>query len=113
AGVLSTISGILFGFVLAAISIFSSANSDKEGAINALKQNNVLPTLVNRLLSTGLTLIVACIFPLIAMFLPDDVIVAGKPIDFLFILLGLSSLIISLYTFGRCWLVLRKIFPHL
>ncbi|HCQ4607371.1 TPA: hypothetical protein OKV72_002354 [Escherichia coli] len=113
AGVLSTISGILFGFVLAAISIFSSANSDKEGAINTLKQNNVLPTLVNRLLSTGLTLIVACIFPLIAMFLPDDVIVAGKPIDFLFILLGLSSLIISLYTFGRCWLVLRKIFPHL
>ncbi|TQN81305.1 UNVERIFIED_ORG: hypothetical protein FHU01_1889 [Citrobacter freundii] len=113
AGVLSTISGILFGFVLAAISIFSSADSDKEGAINALKRNNILPTIVNRLLSTGLTLIVACVFPLIAMFLPDDVIAVGQPIDFLFILLGLSSLMISLYTFGRCWSILRRIFPHL
>lgn len=113
AGVLSTISGILFGFVLAAISIFSSTDSDKEGAINALKRNNILPTIVNRLLSTGLTLIVACVFPLIAMFLPDDIIVAGQPIDFLFILLGLSSLIISLYTFGRCWSILHRIFPHL
>lgn len=113
AGVLSTISGILFGFVLAAISIFSSADSDKEGAINALKRNNILPTIVNRLLSTGITLIVACVFPLIAMFLPDDVIVVGQPIDFLFILLGLSSLMISLYTFGRCWSILRRIFPHL
>ncbi|QIP56848.1 hypothetical protein [Hafnia alvei] len=113
AGVLSTISGILFGFVLAAISIFSSADSDKEGAINALKRNNILPTIVNRLLSTGLTLIIACVFPLIAMFLPDDIIVASQPIDFLFILLGLSSLMVSLYTFGKCWLILRRIFPHL
>jgi hypothetical protein len=113
AGVLSTISGILFGFVLAAISIFSSADSDKEGAISALKRNNILPTIVHRLLSTGLTLIIACIFPLIAMFLSSDVIILGQPIDYLFILLGLSSLLISLITFGRCWLVLRKIFPHL
>ncbi|ELN2579136.1 hypothetical protein RY966_004961 [Enterobacter kobei] len=113
AGVLSTISGILFGFVLAAISIFSCAEGDKEGAISALKRNNILPTIVNRLLSTGLTLIVACMFPLIAMFLSDDVFIFGKPIDYLFILLGLSSLLISLYTLSRCWSILRKIFPHL
>lgn len=113
AGVLSTISGILFGFVLAAISIFSSADNEKEGAISALKRNNILPTIVNRLLSTGVTLIVACMFPLIAMFLPDDVVIFGEPIDYLFILLGLSSLLISLFTFGRCWSTLRKIFPHL
>ena len=113
AGVLSTISGILFGFVLAAISIFSSADSDKDGAINALKRNNILPTLINRLLSTGLTLILACLFPLIAKFLPEDVKVFAQPIDFLFLLLGLSSLLLSLCTFGRCWLVLRRIFPHL
>lgn len=98
AGVLSTISGILFGFVLAAISIFSSADSDKDGAINALKRNNILPTLINRLLSTGLTLILACLFPLIAMFLPEDVKVFAQPIDFLFLLLGLSSLLLSLCT---------------
>lgn len=113
AGVLSTVSGILFGFVLAAISIFSSANSDKDGAINALKRNNILPLIIKRLLSTGVTLIMACIFPLIAMFLPNDLILKGNPIDFVFILLGLSSLLISLYTFTRCWYSLRNIFPHL
>lgn len=113
AGVLSTISGILFGFVLAAISIFSSADSDKDGTINALKRNHILPTIIKRLLSTGFTLIVACMFPLIAMFLSGDVTVFGQPVDFLFILFGLSSLLISLFTFGRCWYVLRNIFPHL
>lgn len=112
-GVLSTVSGILFGFVLAAISIFSSANSDEDGAINALKRNNILPIIINRLLSTGVTLIIACIFPLLAMFLPDDLLVHGNPIDYIFILLGLSSLLISLYTFSRCWYTLRNIFPHL
>ncbi|MEL5627795.1 hypothetical protein SSARUM2_002133 [Serratia sp. K-E0102] len=113
AGVLSTISGILFGFVLAAISIFSSADSDKEGAINALKRNRILPAIIKRLLSTGFTLIVACMFPLIAMFLPEDTMIFNQPIDYLFILLGLSSLLISLCTFGRCWYTLRNIFPHL
>lgn len=48
AGVLSTVSGILFGFVLAAISIFSSAKSDEDGAINALKRNNILPLIIKR-----------------------------------------------------------------
>lgn len=113
AGVLSTVSGILFGFVLAAISIFSSANSDKDGAINALKRNNILTLIIKRLLSTGVTLIMACVLPLIAMFLPDDLVLKGNPIDFVFILLGLSSLLISLYTFSRCWYSLRNIFPHL
>lgn len=113
AGVLSTISGILFGFVLAAISIFSSADSDKEGAINALKRNRILPAIIKRLLSTGFTLIVACMFPLIAMFLSEDTMIFNQPIDYLFILLGLSSLLISLCTFGRCWYTLRNIFPHL
>ncbi|HDL7801200.1 TPA: hypothetical protein PXP53_004238 [Yersinia enterocolitica] len=113
AGVLSTISGILFGFVLAAISIFSSANSDKDGTINALKRNRIIPAIIKRLFSTGITLIVACMFPLIAMFLPEDVTIYEMPIDFLFILLGLSSLLISLFTFGKCWYTLRNIFPHL
>lgn len=113
AGVLSTVSGILFGFVLAALSIFSSIDADKENALGALKRNNILGTIMSRLLSTGFTLILACIFPLVAMFLPAGYVVFGKTIDFVFILLGLSSLLISLYTFTRCWFSLRKIFPHM
>lgn len=113
AGVLSTVSGILFGFVLAALSIFSSIDADKENALGALKRNNILGTIMSRLLSTGFTLILACIFPLVAMFLPSSYVVFGKAIDYLFILLGLSSLLISLITFTRCWFSLRKIFPHM
>lgn len=41
AGVLSTVSGILFGFVLAAITIFTSADSSK-GVLGALKKNNAI-----------------------------------------------------------------------
>ena len=113
AGVLSTVAGILFGFVLAAISIFSSADGKKDGAIKALKQNNILPTIIARLLATGFTLIIACILPMIAMFLAPEVTVLGKPIDYVFVLLGFSSLIISMMTFSRCWYTLRSIFPHL
>lgn len=113
AGVLSTVSGILFGFVLAAISIFSSADGKKDGAIKALKQNNILPTLISRLLATGFTLIIACLLPMIAMFLSSEVIVFGNPIDYLFVLLGFSSLTLSMFTFSKCWYTLRNIFPHL
>ncbi|MBN6246864.1 hypothetical protein JZM20_29390, partial [Escherichia coli] len=51
AGVLSTVAGILFGFVLAAISIFSSASSSTDGIIFALKQNKILPKIIHNLLS--------------------------------------------------------------
>lgn len=113
AGVLSTVAGILFGFVLAAISIFSSADGKKDGAIKALKQNNILPTIISRLLATGFTLIIACLLPMVAMFLPSDVLVLGKPVDYLFVILGFSSLVLSMCTFSRCWYTLRNIFPHL
>ncbi|CAI1521027.1 hypothetical protein [Serratia fonticola] len=113
ASVISTVSGILFGFVLAAISIFSSADGGKEGAINALKRNNILPAIIRRLLSTGVTLIIACLFPMIAMFLAPEVKFFEKPIDYLFILLGFSSFILSMVTFVRCWYTLKNIFPHL
>jgi len=110
AGVLSTVAGILFGFVLAAVSIFSSANSD-DGIIDALKRNKVLPNLINKLLDTGITLILACIFPLIAMFLPNTPEVTS--FDFVFILIGLAYLLISMLTFYLCWRKLSWIFPHM
>lgn len=113
AGVLSTVSGILFGFVLAAISIFSSAGESKDGVINALKRNNILPAIIKRLLSTGYTLIVACLLPMLAMFLAPETKVFGKSIDYVFILLGFSALMLSLVTFTSCWYKLRNIFPHL
>lgn len=113
AGVLSTVSGILFGFVLAAISIFSSASGNDNGIIDALKKNNILPVIISKLLSTGVTLILSCIFSLIAMFLPSEKQYLNTDLDFLFIIIGLSLLVISIYTFSSCWRKLTWIFPYM
>ncbi|MGX8826198.1 hypothetical protein ACWWJI_18085 [Proteus mirabilis] len=109
AGVVSTISGILFGFVLAAISILSSS-SNSNGIIDALKKNNAFQLLVRGLLSTGITLITACLFTLISMFLPSNNIFFS---DVIFLLIGLFYILISIVTFMLCWRKLSWIFPHM
>ncbi|HGN0166388.1 hypothetical protein [Proteus mirabilis] len=109
AGVVSTISGILFGFVLAAISILSSSSSSN-GIIDALKKNNAFQLLVRGLLSTGITLITACLFTLISMFLPSNNIFFS---DVIFLLIGLFYILISIVTFMLCWRKLSWIFPHM
>ncbi|WON77549.1 hypothetical protein [Serratia sp. UGAL515B_01] len=111
AGVLSTVSGILFGFVLAAITIFTSADSSK-GLLGALKKNNVLKGIVSGLINTGATLIASCIFPLVAMFFHKSQVV-NLPVDFALTLLGLSFLMISITTFFFSWRNLAMIIPHL
>ncbi|WP_454777089.1 hypothetical protein [Klebsiella oxytoca] len=113
AGVLSTVAGILFGFVLAAISIFSSASSSPDGIISALKQTKILPKIIMNLLTTGATLILACIFPLIAMFISDKVIVNTLRVDFLLTLFGFSILILSVFSFISTWRKINWILPHI
>lgn len=109
AGVVSTISGILFGFVLAAISILSSSSS-QDGIVDALKKNNAFKELIHGLLNTGITLIIACLFTLISMFLPNDNSLIS---DLTFLLIGLYYILISIATFLLCWRKLSWIFPHM
>lgn len=113
AGVLSTVSGILFGFVLASISVFSSASSSKEGIIHALKANKILPQIIKNLLSTGVMLILACIFPLIAMFINDKIIVKEIRLDFILTLFGFSILMLSIGSFISTWRRINWILPHI
>ncbi len=113
AGVLSTVAGILFGFVLAAISIFSSASSSPDGIIFALKQTKILPKIILNLLTTGATLILACVFPLIAMFVSDKIIIHTLRVDFLLTLFGFSILILSIISFISTWRKINWIFPHI
>ncbi|WP_316538100.1 hypothetical protein [Klebsiella grimontii] len=113
AGVLSTVAGILFGFVLAAISIFSSASSSPDGIIFALKQTKILPKIIMNLLTTGATLILACVFPLIAMFVSDKVIAHDLRVDFLLTLFGFSILILSIISFISTWRKINWILPHI
>jgi hypothetical protein len=110
AGVLSTVSGILFGFVLAAITIFTSADSSK-GVLGALKKNNALKDIICGLIATGATLIASCVFPLVAMFI--QVKIFDTSVDYALILLGLAYLLISIITFFFCWKNLALIIPHL
>lgn len=113
AGVLSTVAGILFGFVLAAISIFSSASSSPDGIIYALKQNKILPQIIRNLLSTGATLILACIFPLIAMFISDKITVYSIRVDFALTLFGFSILLLSIFSFISTWRKINWILPYI
>lgn len=113
AGVLSTVAGILFGFVLAAISIFSSASSSPDGIIFALKQTKILPKIILNLLTTGATLILACVFPLIAMFVSDKIIIHTLRVDFLLTLFGFSILILSIISFISTWRKINWILPHI
>lgn len=112
-GVLSTVAGILFGFVLAAISIFSSASSSPDGIIQALKSTKILPKLIESLLSTGATLIIACIFPLIAMFISDKFTIYAIRLDFALTLFGLSTLLVSIASFVSAWKKINWILPHI
>ncbi|MGK1713524.1 hypothetical protein ACR91F_27610, partial [Klebsiella pneumoniae] len=104
---------ILFGFVLAAISIFSSASSSTDGIIFALKQNKILPKIIRNLLSTGVTLILACIFPLIAMFINEKIIITSVRLDFTLTLYGFSTLIVSIVSFASTWRKINWILPHI
>lgn len=113
AGVLSTVSGILFGFVLAAISIFSSASSGPDGIIQALKSTKVLPKIIQNLLSTGVTLVLACIFPLLAMFITEKITLHAVRIDFFLTLFGLSTLLVSIGSFVSTWRKINWILPHI
>ncbi|ASM01993.1 hypothetical protein BVG88_07390 [Serratia marcescens] len=113
AGVLSTVAGILFGFVLAAISIFSSSSSSKDGIVHALKQNKILSKILENLLATGATLIFACLFSMIAMFITDNVILYSTRVDFALTTLGLCTLLISILSFSLTWRKINWIIPHM
>ncbi|ATR41650.1 hypothetical protein LNM76_24210 [Klebsiella pneumoniae] len=113
AGVISTVSGILFGFVLATISIFSAASTNSNGVLKALKNNNILQGIVTNLLAAGATLITACLISLIAMFASEQLIYNDKKIEFIFIIQSLSLLIVAIIMFGFTWRKINWILPYI
>ncbi len=112
-GVISTVSGILFGFILATISIFSAASENSNGIIKALKNNNILQVIIVNLLTAGASLITACVIALIAMFANEKTLLHGEKIKFILIIESLSLLIISVITFAFTWRKVNWILPHI
>lgn len=113
AGVISTVSGILFGFVLATISIFSAASANSNGVLKALKNNNILQEIVTNLLAAGATLITACVISLIAMFASEQLVFNDKKLEFILIIQSLSLLIVAIIMFGFTWRKINWILPYL
>ncbi len=113
AGVISTVSGILFGFVLATISIFSAASANSNGVLKALKNNNILQGIVTNLLAAGATLITACLISLVAMFVSDNLVYNDQKIEFIFIIQSLSLLIVAVIMFGFTWRKINWFLPHI
>lgn len=108
AGALSTISGVLFGFVLASVTILSSFDNSK-GLIGALQANGVLKGIIEGLFATGMTLIAACISAMVSMFAP---VAYGLALDYYTLLLAVSYLVISMITFCMNWKELSAVIGH-
>jgi hypothetical protein len=70
ASAVSTLSGILFGFVMASITLFASAKDNK--LIRNTTLTGYLPKLVNRLHVTMGLLLFVCFTFLLVLFLPDS-----------------------------------------
>jgi hypothetical protein len=70
ASAISTLSGILFGFVMASISLFASAKDNK--LVKNTTLTGYLPKLVNRLHITMGLLLFVCFTFLLVLFIPDS-----------------------------------------
>jgi hypothetical protein len=99
ASAVSTLSGILFGFVMASISLFASAKDNK--LIRNTTLTGYLPKLVNRLHVTMGLLLFVCFTFILVLFIPDSLIFTVANISYKYsvvivmfgIFLGLNSFV--------------------
>lgn len=103
---LATVAGILFGFIIASVSLFSSASENE--LITSMKSTNMYAPLMSELSSTGLALISSCIFMVISIFTPAKLIYSTYALtwDYLLLIVGFFCLVYALIEFWSCW---RKI----
>lgn len=101
AGPLSTVAGILFGFIIASVSFFST--SANNSLIENMKNTGMYKQLIGQLSNTGLSLITSCIFMVVAIFTPFDVLVFGYSLDYILLSFGFLLLCYSLFEFWSCW----------
>ena len=76
ASTVATIAGILFGFVMASVTLIASAKDNT--LVKNTKKTQYLPNLVSRLHRMMAWLLVACIVFLTCLFLPDTAYIPGK-----------------------------------
>lgn len=110
---LSTVAGILFGFIIAYVTAFSS-NSQNELIMNMRDTNMYIP-LMTELSHTGFGLITSCIFMVLAIFTPHNLINDSMTYtwDYALLIIGFGILIYSLVCFWNCWTKVHKVIKHL
>lgn len=110
---LSTVAGILFGFIISYVTAFAS-NSQNE-LIQNMRKTNMYSPLMTQLSHTGFGLITSCIFMVMSIFSPYKKIIPNYDItwDFSLLILGFTILIYSLFSFWGCWRKVHKVIKHL
>ena len=114
---MSTVSGILFGFIMASISLFASAKDNK--LVRNTTLTGHLPKLVDRLHLTMGLLLVVCVIFLAVLFLPDTfVFEMGDPkqsykYSSALVVVGMCFLINSFSLFGLSWYGFKSFTRHM
>jgi len=115
ASAVSTISGVLFGFVMASITLFASAKD------NTLVKNTTLtghlPKLIDRLHLTMGALLLVCLIFLIVLFIPEklEFAVRGYAVKYVSatLIIGLFFLINSFFLFFQSWFDFKSFASHM
>jgi len=115
ASAISTLSGILFGFVMASISLFASAKDNT--LVKNTQLTGHLPKLVNRLhVTMGLLLCVCSVF-LISLFIPDSLTFTYSEAEYKYssmvVILGLFLLLNSFVQFYLSWRGFKGFAEHM
>lgn len=98
ASTVATIAGILFGFVMASLTVLASAKD------NSLVQNTTktkyLPKLVTALNHTMWTLLVVCLLFLSSLFIPDSItVISGNETKLISVVVGVG---VFVFTWAIC-----------
>ena len=117
ASAVSTVSGVLVGFVMASISLFASASNNK--LVKNTMLTGHLPKLVNLLHITMGLLLLVCLLFLIVLFLPDTLVfeVGSSKNSYRYssslLLIGIFFLIYSFALFGLSWKGFKDFAKHM
>lgn len=110
---LSTVAGILFGFIIAYITAFVSNSSNE--LLQNMKKTNMYSPLLSQLSYTGFGLIISCIFMVISIFTPHKYIFDDHLYtwDYTLLIIGFATLIYSLINFLVSWYKVHTIVKYL
>lgn len=117
ASTVATLSGILFGFAMASVTLIASAKDNI--LVKNTQKTNYLPQLVSRLHVTMGYLLAVCVLFLISLFIPDTAVLFGNgtypAIKYVsaIMALGVFTLCMAIYRFIMVWREFSKFASHM